>query len=197
MYSAASRGQLEIVQFLSQDGGAHTDIRKVTASGDRSPLFAALYKGHFHVAKWLILNKALSSPRADVDGGGIDDAIMRRDLRQGRFWRDDNRLPLLSWVQTSVAAYASVHVFLTGTIVSASSYCRHPKNQYATRSTERLNGSPLVVLKGKSGILELVAKYAGYPTAHELRIYRQLMDRLPTFIAEVPFIEDGEEDEDE
>merc|ERR1711865_163085 len=47
--------------------------------------------------------------------------------------------------------------------------------------------TPLAVFNGKSGILKSVADYAGYPKAHESRLFRQLLERLPTLIADVPF----------
>ena len=139
----------------------------------------ALHHEHFEVAKWLILNGALASN----DDGAVDNLILRNDLNQAvdEYWMDDKRRTVLTWAQNTVAAHINVELFLTGTIMSASSFRRHPKNQYATRSNKRVNvsPSPLVIFKGKSGILELVAEYAGYPTAHELRICRELIDRLP------------------
>jgi len=57
-------------------------------------------------------------------------------------------------------------------------------------------------LKGKSGILEVIAHYvAGTP--QQRHTLRQLMDRLPAFIADEPFVEpfveeeEDEEDEDD
>ena len=59
--------------------------------------------------------------------------------------------------------------------------------------------SPLVIFKGKSGILELIAHYiAGTP--QQLRTLRQLVDRLPALIADVPFVieeEDSDDDSDD
>ena len=187
LFVAAALGHLEIIKLLYHDGGAHEDIGKENRSG-YSPLRAAFLNNHFNVVKWLILNGALSSsPHAAVDGGGIEDAIMRRDLRQ-----DGRRLPILAWAQTLVAAYANVHVFLTGTILSASSssVCRPPKNPYATRSHKRrkVSTSPLVLFNGKSGILELIAHFvAGTP--QQRHTLRQLVDHLPAFIAGVPFVD--------
>ena len=199
---AAMYGHLEIFQLLAHDGGAHEDIRKLNCYGE-SPLSYALLFDYFEVVQWLIRNGALSSsPHDAVDGGDIDDMIMRRDLREASNdnWQGDKRLTVLAWAQTSVAAYANVHAFLRGTIVSASSssVCRHPKNPYATRSHKRrkVSSSPLVMFKGKSGILELIAHYiAG--TSQQLRTLRQLVNLLPAFIADVPFVEEDEGDEDE
>ena len=202
MLRAAEVGYLEIMKLLSQVGGAHEDIRTQNRFGC-SPLRAALKYNRVAVWKWLIRKGALA-PLDDLDGGGIDDMIMRRDLRQeiGGHWQEDKRLTVLAWAQTSVAAYENVKVFLTGTIVPASSsVCRHPKNPYATRSHKRRKvvspSSLLAIFKGKSGILELIAHFiAGTP--QQLRTLRLLVDRLPDFIARVPFIiEEEEDDEDE
>lgn len=129
---------------------------------------------------------------------------MRNDLRpqQNNFcynWQNDNRLTVLAWAHDAVAKYENVKLFLTGTIMPASSsVCRHPKNPYATRSHKRMkvvSPSPLVILKGKSGILALIAHYV-VGTPQQLRTQRQLINRLPAFIANVPFVIE-EEDEDE
>ena len=193
MHWAAIYGHLEIVQFLYHECGAHNDLRKQNSAGF-SPLRIALIRGHFNVVYWCVLNKALS-PRDDVDGGGIDDMVMRRDFAQGVFWEDDIRLPILAWVRDAVATHDNVKVFLTGTIVSASSFHRHPKNPYATRSKRtKVAPSPLVILNGKSGILELIAHYvAGTP--QQRRTLRQLLILLPVFIEDVPFVEEEDEDE--
>ena len=85
---------MEILTLLSQVGGAHEDIRKVIRNG-LSPLHVALWNGHTEVVHWLILNGALA-PRNDVDGGGIDDAIMRKDFWRHTKWDEDKRLTVLS-----------------------------------------------------------------------------------------------------
>ena len=48
------------------------------------------------------------------------------------------------------------------------------------------SSSSLVMLNSKSGILELIANYAGTPKAQELRTFRQLIYLLPAFIEDVP-----------
>ena len=204
LFVAAAGGHLEIVRFLSHDGGAHEDIRRVTREG-YSPLRVALFNDHFDVVQWLILNGAIFAPLGDVNGGGIHNTTMRRDLRQeiGDNWPGDKRLTVLSWAQHSIAAYENVKLFLTGTIVSVSSVRRHSNNSYATRGHKRMKivspSSPLVIFKGKSGILELIAHYiAGTP--QQLRTLRQLVDRLPALIADVPFVieeEDSDDDSDD
>ena len=75
LYIAAIYGHLEIIKLIYHHGGAHEDVRKHTGNGwpnGWSALCIALHN-HVDVVKWLILNKALSPPRDDVAGGGIDD----------------------------------------------------------------------------------------------------------------------------
>ena len=126
---AANRGHLEVIQWLCRDTDAHEDIRKETRSGI-SPLRIAFYSGHFHFVWWLLLNGAL----APDDDGAIDDTIMRNNFSVTSHWTWDKRLTVLAWVRDAVATHDNVKVVLTGTIVSASSFRRHPKNPYATRS---------------------------------------------------------------
>ena len=194
MMCAAQNGQLEIMKLLSQVGGAHEDIRKVITRDNvvYSPLFMALATFfNIEVVYWLIRKGALSSPSDDVDGGGMDDAIMRRDLRQFSTWRnEDRRLAILVWARDVVTTHDTVKLLLiTGTIMLTSLYRRHPNNPCATRSNKRRkkSSSPLVMLKGKSGILELIAHYVS-GTKQQIRTLRQLIERLPAFIADVPFI---------
>ena len=186
MHWAAMCGHLEIIKFLYHECGAHEDIRTQTKHGD-SPLHVAFYCGHLNIVYWFTRNGALSSPRTAVDGGGIDDRVMRRDLSWN--WDEDKRLPILAWAQETVTTHANFQLLLTGTIVSASSVRRHPKNRYRTRSKRtKVSHSPLEQLNGKSGVLKVVAEYAGYPTPQELRTLRQLIRLLTAFIKEVPFV---------
>ena len=179
MYWAAASGHLEIVRFLSQDGGAHDDIQRVTTRVVIYPLCVAFENGHFEVVYWLILNGALASGD-DVEGGGIDDAIMRRDLRLGRFWREDRRSTVLSWAQDTVATHDNVvQLLVTGTIVRS--------------NNEEL--SLLVMFNGTSGILELISHFVA-GTQHQLRSRRQLMDCLSTFIDDTPFVEEDDLDDE-
>ena len=182
LYYAAEGGHLEIIQFLCHDGGAQDDIRKVTGLRfGHSPLHVALFNNHVDVVQWLILNGALSSPRDDVNGGGIDDAIVRREFRIGVawYWEDDERLEILSWARNAVKIYNNIQLLLRGVLVVPSS----------SSSLSSLSSSPLEKFNGTSEIFERVAEYAGCPTAHELRIFRQLIDLLSTFIDDVLFDE--------
>ena len=159
LFVAAQRGHLEIMKMLSQVGGFHENIRKVTVDG-WSPLRIALHNGHFHVAQWLILNGALASRDDNV----IDDMVMQRDLRQEdeRNWRDDRRRTVLSWARDAVATYDNFQLFVTGTIL-------FPDEEVPE-------------------VLEIIADYVA-GTQPQLRTLRQLIDRLPAFIDDVPFVE--------
>ena len=192
LFRAAANGHLEIVTWLYYDGGAHEDIRKRSWNGF-SPLSIALKYNNFDVVSWLTRNGALESSRDGVNSGVIDDMIMRDELRPDCYWPDDYRLTILSWVQDTVTTNDNFQLALTGTNVSAtsSSFCSHPINPHATRSKKRMkvspspSPSPLV-----EDALKLVAEYVGNPTAHELRIFRQLLDLLPAFIEDVPFVKE-------
>ena len=185
MILAAVEGQWEIVQLLYHDTG----IRNLDMFGDY-PLRFALRFGRFDIVLWMIRKQALST-HDNVNGGDIDDAIMRRDLRKQEIdhWKHDKRLTVLAWARDAITTHDTVKLLLlTGTIVPTSLYRRHPNNPYATRSNKRMkkSSSPLVMLKGKSGILELIAHYvAGTP--QQLRPLRQLNVLLPAFIEDTPF----------
>lgn len=180
MFAAAANGHLKIVQWLYHVVGAHEDIRRIVTRSGFSPLRIALEGQHFDVAKWLILIGALA-PHDDIDGGGIDDMVMRRDFRQRHIWRGDTRLPILSWAQDAVTTHDNVShnvtLFLTGTIH------RRPKKQMKVSLSSC--SSPLMQFNGKYGILELITHYVA-GTQQQLRTLRQLMDRLPALIADVP-----------
>mmetsp|Transcript_32990 Transcript_32990/g.38005 ORF Transcript_32990/g.38005 Transcript_32990/m.38005 type:complete len:341 (+) Transcript_32990:56-1078(+) len=200
-FSAAANGHFEVIKWLFHHGGAKDDIQNQSTSGHiGSPLFIALKNGHEKLVKWLIRNGALSR-----DGAIIDDMTMRNDLCEDYYekWNCDKRLNLLSWAQDAVTIHDHFGLFLKGTIISSSSFRRHPNNDYETRSKRKemvsaTTSSPLVMFKGKSGILELIAEYVGIPKAQEVRTFRQLSILLPAFIEDVPFtqIEEGEEQED-
>ena len=202
MFIAAAYGHLAVVAWLYHVVGAKDEIRKVHRSGF-TPVRIALQNGRVDMAKWFIRNGALSSPHDAVDGGGIDAMVMRRDLDQAYGeWDEDERLPLLSWAQDAVTTHEHFQLFLKGTILSSSTFRRHPKNEYATRSkrmrlSSTTTSSSLVMFKGKSGILELISKYLGNPKPKELRIFRQLIRLLSTFIEDVPFVEEEDDDDDD
>ena len=89
--------------------------------------------------------------------------------------------------------HENVELFLTGTIVSASSVRYHPKNQYTTRSNKK--SSPLVVFTGKSSVLELIAHYV-IGTQQQLRTFCQLMGSLPTLTEDVLVVKEDKDKDD-
>ena len=58
----------------------------------------ALYKNHFEVVKWCIMKGALA-PQDAVNNAGIEEALMRSELREEHddCWRDDRRLLILAF----------------------------------------------------------------------------------------------------
>lgn len=146
------------------------------------------------IIPWMIRHGTFA--RAD-DSGGIDDTTMRNDMYPKRCcWMFDKRLNILVWARMFVAAHDTFRLFLKGTILSSSSIRRHPNNDYGTRSKyAKVSPSPVALLKGTSGILELIAAYAGTPKANDVRTVRQLIDLLSTFIDDTPF-DEAEEEED-
>ena len=136
-----------------------------------SPLRVALYDNHFEVVQWLIRNGALTPPR-DGGGGGIDNMVMRRDLGQNHYenQQDDRRLTVLLWAQDAVTLHDNVQLCLTGAILTID------------------NELPC--------ILELIAHYIAGPP-QQVRTLRQLIDLLPAFIDDKPFIEEEEEGKDD
>lgn len=208
MLAAASHGKIDVCDWLYRhDGGAKNDLRRTPNNpGAASPVYAVLdyewisEEDRFAILPWMIRHGAFA--RAD-GSGGVDDATMRDDLYPNRrCWMFDKRLNILVWARMFVAAHDTFRLFLKGTILSSSSIRRrHPSNDYGTRSKcVKVSPSPVALLKGTSGILEMIAAYVGTPKANDVRTVRQLIDLLSTFIDDTPFDkaeEKEEEDEDE
>lgn len=173
LYLAASFGHLDVCQWLLHDGGAHEDIRHKHHRNGDTPLRCALQRGHFDVAKLLILSGAL--PPTGDDEGGIDDTTMWNDFRPGHYWCmdkniDRTRLRVISWARDTVTTHDNdVQLLLTGMITSS-----------------KRMASPLAIFNGQSGILKLIADYGVAGSPQQLRALRQLLDRLPAFIKDVP-----------
>ena len=174
---AAAEGHLEMVKLLSRDGGAHEDIRRQTNFGT-SPLRIAFINGHVPVDQWLIRNGALASRDGDGDNI-IHDATMRKDLSPTPIhgspvkWDSDKREPVLAWARDAA------------------------RDAITARDNSPLFVSGTILFP--HDILESIAQYmAGTP--QQVRMLRQLIERLSAFIAEVPFVpfvEEEEESEDE
>ena len=73
---------------------------------------------------------------------------MRKELHSKRLRTVDQRRPILSWAKDAVTNHNNGELFLTETIVSASSTVRrHPKNPYATpRHAKQTKESSTVVV---------------------------------------------------
>lgn len=175
LYWAAYSGHLAVVQFLCGEfgGGARDDIRNVD-NGGTSPLRVALLRGQYEVVQWLILHAgALSKPR---QRSVIHEYTMRRGLRPELSEGEDPRRAILAWVHTVITTHETLQLVLAGTLVVEPS---------ESESSE----SPLVLLNGHPGILELIAAFVErQPTRHELRISRHLRERLLAFIDDISFI---------
>ena len=73
-------------------------------------------------------------------------------------------------------------LFLKGTILASSTFCRHPNNLYTARSSTQ-NLSSLVIFNGKFGVLKLISEFVA-GTQQQLRTLRQLINHLSPFIVE-------------
>ena len=162
-FLAAANGHLEIMKLLSQVGGTHEDIRRV--SRGQSPLHVALYNNHSHIWKWLIRKGAME--------GLMDDTTLRENLR-----KEDHRRAILSWAHDAVTAHDNFQLFLTATPLFS-------RDETRTSSSSSLSSSLLVQIFHRHqppDILKVIAQYVEENTEHELRTFRQLLDRLPRFM---------------
>ena len=174
MYRAALRGQLDVCKWLFQHGAAG-DVKRRTRDyvelfvdqGElpgRSPLSSTFGRStRRDVSRWLILNGALCK---DDDSGKLDAAIIKQDL--GGTWHGKERKLLLEWATDLHRARSSFLLFLSGALSA-------PKHAYRTRQSS----SPLRILSGKSGALELISDYTGIVNGCEARIIRQLTEMMP------------------
>ena len=176
MFAAANRGELEACTWLFEHGAAK-DIKRRTLypiPNGLSPLHAAFRrKNSRNLSRWLILNGALCK---DDDSGDLDVEIMKQDLNPKERLNDcvQERKALLEWANDLHRARTSFLLFLSGAL-------SRPKHAYRTRQTV----SPLQLLGGKSGILELIGGYIGFVRGREARIVRQLTEMLPSMIQEL------------
>ena len=139
-------------------------------------------------SRWHILNGAFCK---DDDSGELDFDIMKQNLGQKDtfdFGRDleKGRKALLEWATDLHRARTSFLLFLSGARSGPK-----PKHTYSTRRTV----SPLQLLGGKPGILELISDYAAIVCGREARIVRQLTEMLPKVIVELDADADSSSDE--
>ena len=174
MFLAASKGRMEVCKWLFAHGAAK-DVKRRTrnriASSPLSASFGVAY--HLHLSRWLILNGALHK---DNESGKLDIEIMKRDLvsKVHPSLRVEERNALLEWANDLHQARTSSLLFLSGAL-------SRPKHAYSTRR----NVSPLQLLGGKSGILELIGDYVGFVRGRDARIIRQLTEMLPNLIQQL------------
>ena len=163
MLMAAFRGHLEVCKWLFAHGAAK-DIKRRTSNGG-SPLSATFTTSKRDVNRWLILNGALCK---DDDSGELDGEIMKCDLYVDCSWLVKEIELLLEWANDLHRPRTSSLLFLSGAL-------SRPKPTYSTRR----NVSPVQLLAGKSGTLELIGDYVGFVRGREARIVRQLTEMLP------------------
>ena len=171
MYRATIHGNLGICKWLFQHGAAK-DVKRRTRLGEQdahSPLcLAFLTNTKQHVCKWLILNGALCK---DDDSGELDLETMKHGLGADYVRLARERKALLEWATDLHRARTSSLLFLSGAL-------SRPKHTYSTRR----NVSPVQLLAGKSGTLELIGDYVGFVRGREARIIRQLTEMLPDML---------------
>ena len=153
--------------------GASNDIKRKPGSGlegrARRPLYTTIRYGlpfYQSLRKWFILNGALCK---DDASGELDVEIMERDIAVNpSSWRAKERKDLLEWANNIHRARTSFLPFLSGTSSDT-------KHAYSTRRSS----SPVSLLNGKSGVLELIGNYTGIVRGRKARITRQLTELLP------------------
>ena len=173
MFGAALWGHLDVCKWLFQHGAAR-DVTRRNANGNGvTPLSVSFneWPGNRNMSRWLILNGALCK---DDDSGEIGVEIIKQDLRMGtRYsWRVKERKLLLEWANDLHRARTSFLLFLSGALSA-------PKHACITRR----NVSPVQILGGKTGVLELISDYVGFVRGREARIIRQLTQMLPDLLA--------------
>ena len=177
MFAAATNGEVEACKWLF-DHGAANDVKGRAREENSeypdglSPL--ALTFGLFDkrdLSRWLILNGALCR---DDESGKLDVEIAWQDLgvRYGRKSRSfKERKALLEWATDLHRPRTSFLLFLSGSHSRPKSACNTHQNV-----------SPLQLLDGKPGIMELIGDYVGFVRGREARIVRQLTKLMPGLI---------------
>ena len=176
MYIAAAYGRMEACKWLFKHGAAK-DVNRRTRekiSGNPngySPLSVTFGKDlgkNRSFSRWLILNGALCN---DDDSGELNVELVKEDL--GFYLYAEERKLLLEWANDLHRPRTSFLLFLSGALSA-------PQHAYSTRRS-----SPLKVLSGMSGVMELIGDYVGFVRGREARIVRQLTEMLPSLIQEL------------
>ena len=175
MYEAAHYGQMEVCKWLF-DHGAAKDIKRRTREhhpdyvhpNGGSALSDTFAPSSRNLSRCLILSGALCK---DDGSGDLDVEVMKQDLGPMRnIARAQEREALLEWATDLHRARFSFLLFTSGARSA-------PQHAYRTRRS-----SPLRILSGKSGVMELISDYTGIVRGREARIIRQLTEMLPDLI---------------
>ena len=165
MRMAAMRGRMEVCKWLVAHGAAK-DIKRRTSNG-YTPLSAIFHHSPFRdLSRWLILKGALCK---DDGSGDLDVGIMKQNPHPNTLLHTEERNLLLEWANDLHRYRTSLLLFLSGALSSA------PQRAYRTRRTS----SPVRLLSGKSGVLELIGVYTGAVRGREAKIVIQLTELLP------------------
>ena len=134
-----------------------------------------MFDNNQELMQWLILRGALCT-----DDGELDMDILKQELgprSSSRLFGDRNagkRALLLEWANDLHRRRAPFRAFLLGTI-------RQKIHPYATRKSL----SPLRILGGQPGVLQVVGDFVGIVRGREARIIRQLAEVLPDYNREL------------
>ena len=171
MYMAAMNGHIEACKWLFEHGAAKDIKRRTIAifvASTRRNVSRDLMCSYRNLSSWLILNGALCK---DDDSGDLDVETMKQALGRrtfnGHILKRERKL-LLEWANDLHRARTSFSLFLSGALST-------PQHAYRTRRSS----SPVRILSGKSGTLELIGDYVGFVRGREARIIRQLTELLP------------------
>ena len=170
MLIAADNGHIEVCKWLF-DRGAAKDVKRRNHYGDSPLRISFVFSNQRDLNRWLILNGALCK---DNESGKLDVEIAWRDLgvRYGRKSRSfKERKALLEWATDLHRPRTSFLLFLSGSHSRPKSACNTHQNV-----------SPLQLLDGKPGIMELIGDYVGFVRGREARIVRQLTKLMPGLI---------------
>ena len=183
MYCAAVHGHLDVCKWLydheaSQDIKRKTQAACIASVNGLSPLRgSSMFSDHQELMRWLILKGALCT---DDGYGELDMDILKQELGSSsspRLFGDRNarkRALLLEWANDLHQRRGPFRMFLLGT-------SRQKKHSYPTRKSL----SPIRILGGQPGVLQVIGDFVGIVRGREARIIRQLTEVLPDFNREL------------
>ena len=174
MYAAALEGHLEVCKFLHANG-ASRDIWEKTPAG-WTPFNVAVHNGHDELVRWLVLQGALCANDSSEEieerrifpnfcYGNIS-TIFARDVRVDI----SHKCKLLvGWAEEVTQSHSALVMFLLGTLPPA-------PDTVQSRALQCLSGHP--------GVRKNIGDFVGLEVTKgkQLRILRQVVDVLPSFI---------------